>query len=391
MNGSTQDSPLDREEEKLSLTERPGFEGQPNPVSIVDLFAGCGGLTLGAAQAAASVGRGIDVRLAVEYNATAAGVFKTNFPHTRRMEVEDVLHLFSGDPGNPLSRLEKELAELAGALDILVGGPPCQGHSNLNNHTRGNDPKNALYAVMARAAEVLQPRVVVIENVPAVLNDRFDGRNAVAVVREQLVLLGYDVHDSIISLHELGVAQKRKRHVMLAIRRGHETAASIFRQISSTNTVSPDLRWAIGDLIHANPTNLFDRTPKASKQNLDRMNYLLEHEEYDLPNSLRPKCHQGNHSYKSMYGRLKWNQPAQTVTSGYGSIGQGRYMHPEYARALTPHEAARIQGFPDYFDFSMAGTRSELATMIGNAVPPQLTRTLLRYTMAKVCEETSES
>ena len=77
-------------------------------------------------------------------------------------------------------------------------------------------------------------------------------------------------------------------------------------------------------------------------------------------------------SYKSMYGRLRWEEPAQTITSGFGSIGQGRYMHPDRTRALTAHEAARVQGFPDYFDFSACPTRSALATMIGNAVPPQL-------------------
>lgn len=117
---------------------------------------------------------------------------------------------------------------------------------------------------------------------------------------------------------------------------------------------------------------MMDRAPQAKHDNLARMAWLLEHDEYDLPNHLRPACHQGNHTYKSMYGRLRWEDPAQTITSGYGSIGQGRYMHPDLPRALTAHEAARIQGFPDYFDFSACTTRSALATMIGNAVPPQL-------------------
>ena len=75
-----------------------------------------------------------------------------------------------------------------------------------------------------------------------------------------------------------------------------------------------------------------------------------------------------------MYGRLRWDLPAQTITSGFGSIGQGRYMHPTQARALTPHEAARIQGFPDYFEFATVSKRADLATMIGNAVPPALSR-----------------
>jgi DNA (cytosine-5)-methyltransferase 1 len=73
-----------------------------------------------------------------------------------------------------------------------------------------------------------------------------------------------------------------------------------------------------------------------------------------------------------MYGRLSWDKPAQTITSGYGSIGQDRYMHPDRPRALPPHEAARLQGFPDYFKFDGVRRRSDLATLIGNAVPPTL-------------------
>jgi DNA (cytosine-5)-methyltransferase 1 len=82
-----------------------------------------------------------------------------------------------------------------------------------------------------------------------------------------------------------------------------------------------------------------------------------------------------------MYGRLRWDEPAQTITSGFGSIGQGRFMHPDLPRALTGHEAARIQGFPDYFDFSGCSTRGALATMIGNAVPPQLGKALLQQVL----------
>ena len=112
------------------------------------------------------------------------------------------------------------------------------------------------------------------------------------------------------------------------------------------------------------------------------MQFLLDRNRYDLPNELRPRCQQDAHKYASMYGRLRWNLPAQTLTSGYGSIGQGRYMHPDQPRALTAHEAARIQGFPDYFDFSACSTRSALATMIGNAVPPQLGRAIVRAHLA---------
>ena len=103
------------------------------------------------------------------------------------------------------------------------------------------------------------------------------------------------------------------------------------------------------------------------------MAYLFDKRLYDLPNSRRPDCHRdGDHSYVSMYGRLHWHKPAQTITTGFGSMGQGRYVHPARRRTITPHEAARLQTFPDWFDFGDQTSPTELAKMIGNAVPPLL-------------------
>jgi DNA mismatch endonuclease (patch repair protein) len=102
------------------------------------------------------------------------------------------------------------------------------------------------------------------------------------------------------------------------------------------------------------------------------MTWLIDHDQYDLPNSLRPKCHHARHSYVSMYGRLRWDSPAQTITTGYGSMGQGRYVHPARPRTITPHEAARLQTLPDFFDLGRFSTRSTWAHVIGNAVPPLL-------------------
>ncbi|MFJ2551547.1 DNA cytosine methyltransferase [Microbacterium sp. NPDC087591] len=361
----------------LTVSERPAFETLVNPVTVVDLFSGCGGLSLGVAQAAHDLERGLDVRLAVEFDQSPADVYRSNFPKARAVTVADITTLFSAELDKPLSEIEKELRSSVGKLDVLVGGPPCQGHSNLNNHTRREDPKNGLYVTMARAAFVFSPDVIVVENVPAVLNDKYKGMNAVAVVRGRLKALGYEVDDRIVPLHELGVPQTRKRHILLATRAGMKKPGEIFEQLATGIMPTVDLAWAIGDLAKTVSEGLFDRAPTPSADNIKRMQYLLAEGEYDLPNRLRPKCHQGEHSYKSMYGRLKWSQPAQTITSGFGSIGQGRYMHPDLPRALTPHEAARIQGFPDYFVFSKATTRTALATMIGNAVPPQLARRLL--------------
>lgn len=361
------------ETHELREKSRPEFEVGSAVVAVADLFAGCGGLSLGIAQAARELGHAIDIRLAVDLEQAATDVFSENFPKAvvKTATIDDYVN---GELDTRLTALEKRTKEAVGPLHILVGGPPCQGHSDLNNHTRRDDPKNALYARMARAAEVLLPTLVLIENVPTVRNDISD---VVGTTRGQLEAKKYVVAEATVSLHSLGVAQRRKRHIMFASRHRDVDPAEVLKQLTDRGPETKhDLRWAIGDLETLKQPTGYDVPPRASVENVRRMNYLLERGLYDLPNAERPLCHRDTHSYKSMYGRLNWRLPAQTITSGFGSIGQGRYMHPSLARALTPHEAARIQGFPDYFEFSSVAKRAGLATMIGNAVPPALSRAI---------------
>lgn len=353
----------------LRADERPDFEGGDDKVRLADLFCGCGGLSLGVAQAAENAGRGFEVVLAVDSDADALAVYEANFPKaaTHPDNIEDLL---DGEIGTKATKTERALVRRVGDVTACVGGPPCQGHSDLNNVTRRVDPKNALYLRMVRFAELVRPAVVLIENVPAVQHSNPD---VVGTARGALLALGYSVDDRVISMELLGVAQRRRRHLMLAVDRERGTAESVLGAVETADLTKRDLRWAIGDLASIVNGKGIDKAPKASTENQERMDWMLSEGEYDLPNERRPKCHQNDdHSYRSMYGRLSWDAPAQTITSGYGSIGQGRYMHPELARALTPHEAARIQGFPDYFDFTATSLRAPLANMIGNAVPPQL-------------------
>ncbi|MGY0235069.1 DNA cytosine methyltransferase [Longispora urticae] len=368
------------ERHPLRAKRRPKFEEGIGSLRVVDLFAGCGGLTLGIAQAARKNGVALDVRLAVDFEAAPTKVFKANFPKANVRE-GTVESYFDGSLGSTLSDVESATVSIVGDdVGLLIGGPPCQGHSNLNNHTRRDDPKNRLYLRMVRAAEVLAPRAVVIENVLAVVNDK---QQVVSRAIVHLKKLGYDVATNRIDLLKLGVAQTRKRHILLAI---HEDAlpdgfsAADLLQIEQHQDATPhDLRWAIGDLLDARPKSFFDEAAVPSPDNQRRMKYLFENDEHNLPNEERPECHQGEHNYISMYGRLWWDRPSQTITSGFGTMGRGRFVHPEVPRCLTAHEAARIQGFPDYFAFvderikpRYKLTRTEVQIIIGNAVPPPL-------------------
>lgn len=366
----------------LWIGVRPDFELGTTAIRSADLFCGCGGLTLGLAIATAQRGLALEVALALDTSAATSEVFARNFPKAR-VELGDTTTYFSEPPGAPLSARERDVVRSVGTVDVLVGGPPCQGNSNLNNHTRRSDPKNALYARMARAAEILEARAVLIENVPSVVHDR---AGVTAATREALLARGLRVADAVVSLLDFGVAQRRRRHVMLALDPALGIDPGTILADGPDRQPLRDLRWAIGDLRvdHDRP---FDRPSKATPENEARMAWLHAHDEYDLPNALRPRCHQDEHSYKSMYGRLRWDEPAQTITSGFGSMGQGRYVHPQEPRTLTPHEAARLQGFPDYFSFEGVRGRGALATMIANAVPPQLAAGILGPVLDELARE----
>jgi DNA (cytosine-5)-methyltransferase 1 len=228
--------------------------------------------------------------------------------------------------------------------------------------------------------------VLCVENVPAVRNDRC---GVLETSKQDLERLGYVVDDAFIEMHLIGVPQRRRRHILLAWEPVHGDPKDLLEQLVNhpcSDHLPRDVRWAIEDLKDVKSDAMYDSASTPSRENRLRMAYLFEHGRYNLPNSLRPKCHRDHeHSYNSMYGRLRWNKPAQTITSGYGSMGQGRYVHPGRRRTLTPHEAARLQTIPDWFDFNEATRRSALARMIGNAVPPLLGLDIGRLVLPLLC------
>ena len=326
-------------------------------------------MSIGLQEAARRRHLRLEVPLAVDSDEAVVSLYKANLPEAKA-KVGDVAAWFDGELGSPLTFIERKTKETVGSVDVLLGGPPCQGHSDLNNHTRRNDPKNALYLRMARAAEVLQPKLVVVENVAPVQRDK---AGVVQATKDALSEAGYEVAGQVLDLCRVGVPQRRRRYVLLASALPAISPAKILERLDKSKHPDRTVDWAITDLAELEAKTVYDTPGHASEENLRRIQYLFEHRCYDLPNSERPECHRdGDHSYVSMYGRLRWDKPAQTITTGFGSMGQGRYVHPGQRRTITPHEAARLQTFPDWFDFGGATHRSVLAKVIGNAVPPLL-------------------
>jgi DNA (cytosine-5)-methyltransferase 1 len=331
-------------------------------------------MTLGVLEGARRANRQIDIRLAVDQAADVLAVYRANFPSAERRAIrEDVSRIFDGRLGSLPSSNESRWKRRTKSIDLIVAGPPCQGHSDLNNKTRRRDGRNRLYLRVVRAAEVLGPKVVIIENVPTVLLDRQ------RVVRQASQLLrskGYYVSSLVVNLGRFSLPQLRKRHFLVAVCSGTFNLEELDDLDVRTPTAGQYL-----DGLEDEPgmrMGLPYRSATVTEANRKRIEYLFRHGIHDLPDEMRPSCHRDKpHKYVSMYGRIYWDKPAQTITSGFGSMGQGRYVHPRRKRLLTPHEAARLQGIPDFFDFSRSAAVSSLREMIANAVPPQFTAVLV--------------
>jgi len=349
-------------------------------ISLIDLYCGCGGMTLGVKEALRNKNFSLDIKLAVDSNLPAIEVYRNNFAVGNDIATDkDINDIVSTNIGQPLNATEKALKKKIKELDILVAGPPCQGHSNLNNHTRRNDPRNDLYLNAVRMIEILRPRIAIIENVSTVIHDK---ENIVGRAQEAMKSLGYNIYSQIINASKYGLAQSRKRHFHIAIL---NSPIDLDLESFKTQRLVPISDY-IGDILNENikKKGIFYSPSVTKKINKERIDFLFDNKLFDLPDDQRPDCHKNkSHSYKSCYGRLNWDKPAQTITSGFGSMGQGRYIHPLQRRVITPHEAARIQGFPDFFSFESVELRGDLHTMIANAVPPRILAMLISHVIEK--------
>ena len=348
----------------LAAKERPRVRASAQEIRAVDLFCGCGGLTLGIREAARGLGCAFRSVFASDINKEALNIYAKNF-QPDIIDNNPIEKSVNGDLGAELTAEELVFCDKVGKIDILVAGPPCQGHSNLNNHTRRDDPRNLLYLRAVRCAEILKPDTLIIENVPGVL---YDTHGVLQTADEYLRTIGYSVSYGVVKMWKIGVAQTRQRMLLVASRIMNNV--DLGKIVEQATLPARTMQWVIGDLVDKyDEQSVFNSSALHSTTNQARIHYIFEHDLYELPNEQRPDCHRLKpHTYPAVYGRMHWDRPAPTITGGFACCGRGRFVHPLYERTLTPHEAARVQYFPDFFDFG-GMTRMGLVRAIGNAVP----------------------
>ena len=319
--------------------------------TAIDLFSGCGGLTVGLKRA------GFQVVSAVDIDPLSVKTYTANHPEVRVWQ-KDIREL---EP----SELLEEIGLKVGQLDLLAGCPPCQGFSAIrtrNGHLRVKDPRNELLLEFQRFVEALRPRAVMMENVPGLADDeRF------ASFRRKMRQLGYLGHHRILNAAEYGVPQRRRRLIYLAGLGVEIPFGRKSRKIKKVKDAIGGLPKAgeSGDPVHDMPER---RSPKVMA--LIRRIPKDGGSRTDLPEEFQLDCHKRCNGFKDVYGRMAWNDVAPTITSGCFNPSKGRFLHPEEDRAITMREAALLQGFPRRYKFPTTDNKSAVALMIGNALPP---------------------
>ena len=347
-------------------------------VGIVDLFSSVGGLTTGVCKAIIDSGMSPKPLFAADVDRSALEVYRANWPtaQTFKGSVTNLVDSHVSGVGQdarfayPPTLVNPFLQTLVGKIQLLVAGPPCQGNSSLNNVSRGDDPRNDLYLLVPAIAIALGVEKIISENVPGVVRAK---ANVVDTTASLLEKSGYRISSGVLSADSLGWPQTRKRFFMVAdLVQDPLDLIDLQREISLLKD-SRDLMWAIGDLQPGpEKKGLMDKPATLSEENVRRAQVLFDKDLYDLPLSERPDCHKNGTTYTASYGRMRPDRPAPTITTGFLSPGRGRFLHPHLLRTLTPREAARVQGFPDWYEFDPIGasTRNNLAKWIGDAGPP---------------------
>ena len=349
---------------------------------VLDLFCGAGGLSLGFQMA------GFDIVGGIDFDKAAIDTHKANFKNTIDYcgDIKDIT--------------DKEIKKNYGEVDLIIGGPPCQGFSSANRRIlKENDEKNKLFFEYLRFIKILKPKVFVIENVKEILtkNDGFAKNQIISITTK----LGYDVQVDILNAVDYGVPQQRKRALFVGINKSFKekfdfnslkkekrvvTVSDAISDIESIeNYVMKNLDCEVYSL--GKPKTEYQKKmrnknntlhnhivyyPAANVQKM--MTYVKEGENWkSVPENLF-KSHRDNR-YSNYLRRIDSKLPSITIDTGHY-----QYFHPHFNRVPTIREAARIQSFPDSFIFT--GNKGQKSRQVGNAVPP-----LLSFALAKAILE----
>lgn len=319
-------------------------------LTAIDLFSGCGGLSIGLKKA------GFRVLAAIEADDLAAATYRKNSRKTRVLRT-DIRRISP----NQLLRL---CGLKRGDLDLLAGCPPCQGFSTLrtlNGRDDLDEPMNDLVLQFRRFVRALFPKTIMMENVPGLAQDvRLES------FCRSLRKLGYFVKFDVLDAADYGVPQRRRRMILIASRLGEIDFAARRKSLVT-------VRDAIGSLPApgVEEDELHIRTMRAAKVEAlirkiprDGGSRAALGKKHQLP------CHKKTNGFRDVYGRMAWDRPAPTITGGCINPSKGRFLHPVAHRAITLREAALLQDFPRHYRFSMASGTYAVAQMIGNAFPP---------------------
>lgn len=322
--------------------------------TAIDLFSGCGGLTLGLKQA------GFRVMGAVEIDSLAAETYRKNHREVKVWD-KDIRKITSGE-------ILRTLGIKKGDLDLLAGCPPCQGFSSMrtkNGNKQVRDERNNLVFDFLRLVKKLRPKTVMMENVPALVKNR-----RMIIFKKALEKAGYEFNGTplILNTADFGVPQRRRRMIL--------TCSRISRiEIPKKENKKVTVREVIGDLPH--PGRSGDPLHDVEENRDPRIVKMIKKipknggSRTDLPQSYRLACHKRfPGGFKDVYGRMAWEDVAPTITGGCVSPSKGRFLHPSQNRSITLREAALLQTFPKKYYFSLKRGKQGVALMIGNALPP---------------------
>lgn len=329
--------------------------------NYVDLFSGAGGMSLGFDQA------GFHNIFSVEFNKQIAETYKRNFPN-HNLHIGDISQLSKND----ILRLMN-----GKTVDVVVGGPPCQGFSMAGNPGRTfiDDPRNRLFKEFVRVVSIINPQIFVMENVARLVTH--NKGNTIKEIEESFTKLGYNVQFKILQAANYSVPQKRQRVIIVGTKKelafNYPSPQKKLISVKSAIDDLPDLKS--GETSHiSNHTAM-----KHSKQMLTKMSYVPDGgDRNSIPIEIRPTSGDSR-----KYIRYNSSKPAFTVTGDNRKI-----FHYSQNRALTARELARLQTFPDSFIFY--GTSGSIQQQIGNAVPPKLAAKIA-YAIKKTLGENNVS